>query len=822
MFIEYLSYFWVKVLFSDMDTSSSVISIDMPRIEDKEGLPIEAFARVQEIFNNVDWLDSRTEVANVLQQISASNMLLERLDNGVSIATSSLLKESLSGRFKSEPKTPESMTTPIPEKQSNSSFESSMDAYYNMNMKPLESKVLSENNIQIHASPGQGKQFISSLELSADSDSTEKIISSESKASLENDTEDHTLMTKENQSIPLVEPPMDTTSMNNNIEALESKSLSKNDTKCVTSMGEGKQSTLLIEPSMDANSMKKKIEPLESKTLSENDTGSLTFIAQANESIPSYEPSLDANSLKKRVEPQDLQVALQLPTQSKIISPRVRQASRSAPVLYCSSLQGSSVPISRYQSAPSALGITALLQDHAEMDTKDEVNHGVTMSPPSSTLSPSLLEVPKSIESSFTNVPSVSSSALLQSLAHKSSMDVPAVASPSPLESQPTSELMQPTITEHLENTMSDKSKKSLVSPPPPPQPQPTSNSQLTAIPLPPSSSMKSSFSTPPSLPPTSSPSTSFPGTSPHCTVKSSLKAPPPPPPPPLPTSVPLCPSSMKSSFSTLSSSPPAPPPPSSFPVTSHLTLRDSVITPPPLVPDPPPAPLPASSFLKSSISTPPSPPPAPPPPSSFPGTSLHSTIENSFKAPPPPPPPPSSTIQTSYSIPPPPHSDAHPNPSPMSMNNSAVTSGAPPPPPPPGHPRTISGPTLASPVPPPPPPPSSASQNLSKNSATAPPVPPPPFPTTNGLLKAGTPHGTGNGNVPPVPGPPSAPFGAKGRGLLRSNSKLQTTRRSNLKPYHWLKLTRVMHGSLWAETQKPDEASKYEFYVKPFLALHL
>lgn len=33
--------------------------------------------------------------------------------------------------------------------------------------------------------------------------------------------------------------------------------------------------------------------------------------------------------------------------------------------------------------------------------------------------------------------------------------------------------------------------------------------------------------------------------------------------------------------------------------------------------------------------------------------------------------------------------------------------------------------------------------------------------------------------------------------------------RRANLKPYHWLKLTRAMQGSLWAEAQKPDEASK-------------
>ena len=59
---------------------------------------------------------------------------------------------------------------------------------------------------------------------------------------------------------------------------------------------------------------------------------------------------------------------------------------------------------------------------------------------------------------------------------------------------------------------------------------------------------------------------------------------------------------------------------------------------------------------------------------------------------------------------------------------------------------------------------------------------------------------------------PPSvAPFNAKGRGLLRPLSRSQAQpRKANLKPYHWLKLTRAMQGSLWAEAQKSDEASKY------------
>jgi len=34
-------------------------------------------------------------------------------------------------------------------------------------------------------------------------------------------------------------------------------------------------------------------------------------------------------------------------------------------------------------------------------------------------------------------------------------------------------------------------------------------------------------------------------------------------------------------------------------------------------------------------------------------------------------------------------------------------------------------------------------------------------------------------------------------------------SRRSNLKPLHWVKVTRAMQGSLWAESQKPDETLK-------------
>lgn len=78
-----------------------------------------------------------------------------------------------------------------------------------------------------------------------------------------------------------------------------------------------------------------------------------------------------------------------------------------------------------------------------------------------------------------------------------------------------------------------------------------------------------------------------------------------------------------------------------------------------------------------------------------------------------------------------------------------------------------------------------------------SPPVPPPPAPAPFSRSH--------NGNIPPVPGPP---LGLKGRGILQNLKGQGQTRKANLKPYHWLKLTRAVQGSLWAEAQKSDEAA--------------
>ncbi|KAH9608399.1 hypothetical protein KSS87_007684, partial [Heliosperma pusillum] len=73
--------FRAEVLFSDMESNASVTAANLSCFEEKQGLPMEAFAKVQEFFSHVDWLDSRADAAlSVIQKISASCSSSESID----------------------------------------------------------------------------------------------------------------------------------------------------------------------------------------------------------------------------------------------------------------------------------------------------------------------------------------------------------------------------------------------------------------------------------------------------------------------------------------------------------------------------------------------------------------------------------------------------------------------------------------------------------------------------------------------------------------------------------------------------------------------
>ncbi|CAI0394787.1 unnamed protein product [Linum tenue] len=250
-------------------------------------------------------------------------------------------------------------------------------------------------------------------------------------------------------------------------------------------------------------------------------------------------------------------------------------------------------------------------------------------------------------------------------------------------------------------------------------------------------------------------------------------------------------------STSLLPSAPPRPPPPP-----STLALEENVVKAEP----PPPSPPPPSTSALEDNAVKAKPPPPPPPPPSCPVKATSPSMappkappppplpSSALSAPPPPPPPPLPPVSSSS---PPPatsrHSNAPPPPPPPPPCTARHTSSAPPSPP---------LPHSAAPQAPPPPPCSSAP------SAPSAPAPPPPPPSANGTSRAGSGGDALSGppsTVPPSPAPPmSAGLGGKGRlsRAIRNNQK-------KLKPLHWLKLTRAVQGSLWAEAQKSGEASK-------------
>ncbi|KAF2616735.1 hypothetical protein F2Q68_00041996 [Brassica cretica] len=75
--------FRAEVIFSEMGAGNNHVSVDLPDMEENDGLPMEAFAKVQEIFSDGEWLDPNSDVAvTVFNQITAANILQESLDSG--------------------------------------------------------------------------------------------------------------------------------------------------------------------------------------------------------------------------------------------------------------------------------------------------------------------------------------------------------------------------------------------------------------------------------------------------------------------------------------------------------------------------------------------------------------------------------------------------------------------------------------------------------------------------------------------------------------------------------------------------------------------
>ncbi|PUZ50912.1 hypothetical protein GQ55_6G112500 [Panicum hallii var. hallii] len=645
--------FRAEVLFSEMDTTNQFDPMEVSSIGEKEGLPIEAFAKVQEMFNNVDWLDPTGDAAIQLFQ-----------------------------------------------------------------------RLTSSENIQLRQgflSPS--KKEAESLELCSISP-----------------TNQHFDNHQQEQS-NVLHP----TFYMNKQESIGGRRLT------------------LLEPS----------------TNSEVKTG----ISVVQENLGSLVHKVDSNtkqstSLEKAI-PSTMKSILVLKDQNAKFDEQHGSDQRSSPTTTmshqfpvsgsCSALSGNSSPRSlsacpRFHSAPSDLGITALLEDHAEhSESFSSTITSITVSNVSTGIVKITSKLPSGQHSATTGTPIMPpapppptppsllvSDAIMISESKDSSQ--PALnhsGLPSYPERQSMFQSLATTLpTNHQKSSTSIAIESMPTSPAPPPLPLPMSlsTSSSSSIYHLPSDSMP--------VPPTS--------------FRPLVPAAPQPPPSPLPPPRPASPR-----FSPFRSPAPLPPPPPPAPASSSSSLN---LTGPPPFPPPPPSP-------RCSPSRPPAPPPPP----------LHTSSSTIRPAAQPPPLFSFTSSPVRPTAPPPP-------PAPTSL---PIRASAPPPPPPP---RTTSSP-------PPPPPPcysSKQSPNPIGNSMPSPPIPPPP---SHGG------HSGASGNIPP-PAPPGGNaklFGSHGRGPAPPSGSMSKSfyssqamsRRSNLKPLHWVKVTRAMQGSLWAESQKPDETLK-------------
>ncbi|XP_073276529.1 formin-like protein 18 isoform X2 [Primulina huaijiensis] len=601
--------------------------------------------------------------------------------------------------------------------------------------------------------------------------------------------------------------------------------------------------------------------------------------------------SLDKSLKTSENEKREPQVVVQRPAKCKVISQRASPTSISTPALYSNSFQCAPIAISKYHGAPSALGITALLHDHAEFNK--EAYYSSKPSAPEQTILgkqsnnsetrkdstplPPQLPPPPPPPSLFRSTRSLHppvSPSVPQSPPSLLSLEVPPV-SPRPLSSPSLPATCQihhskssgihsslPSSSLLLQLRQESPPLQSLVRvsvTPPPPSPPPSQSMSYLSVPVQPSiqfgldckmsAHIRQQFPMP-HLPPPPPLCTAY-NTSLSSSGKSFS---------PTPVSSPSCFSEMASTpridqsqvvFPTNLPRPLTPnsysrnqssgPPPHSSSVKKALpSFQSTSSAPPPPPPPPPPQPFLGKAKSPSLLSFPLPPPPSAtstspspkilqpvaPPPSCIKETaSLPSIRDLSLASPVSTPALPSSIGPTILNL-----SIIIPSPTALLPGDSASiscqdSSLVP-------EKLSVVLPTL----PAPPPPPCSRLATVYSGSFTAPPsptpqssgqkeasvincqtVPPPPAPLPNGLSKSGTTplqsrSSVRGGNIP------TPPVG-KGKFQLRASGRVHDlAKKTSLKPYHWLKLTRAMYGSIWAEAQKPEEASKYVSYSLCYL----
>ncbi|XP_073289629.1 formin-like protein 18 isoform X2 [Primulina huaijiensis] len=708
--------FRAEVIFSEMDAAASTVPLEFSCFEEKDGLPLEAFAKVQEMFNSVDWLVPKGDAAvEVLQNLSLSNAVIE--------ACSHSEKSPENHHPAMQEYSAESPTNLTSDKQSN-----------------FSPQVSSNIDVLKQADPQANK--------------IEAVI-----------------FTK-----PTPVPPGEPTPLTSTVKTLHllhTKQLGS-DARVIDIARAGPCLT-------------------ETEIMSSNTFFSTSPISPTNDLV--------VGPGQSRVSP-----TTPPPPLTPSLEDRIEVQSGVGPPLWSPEMPSVSTPLSKDDT--TVAGDLSLSSTRSPMsDDSAMIFRSLTLTPPHSAE-----EMAKVSRAVSLPPPPLPPPPLPRSSNHSSSTE-DAVICDRVVSTLPVSHSFVPN---NIQRTKTE---------PPPPPPSPHFSCTWTtyvtlkiashvSVPLkedsvsisgrhnsndPPMDHSSSGFE-PLSLPPLS--------ITPLLMNNLATKpppSPPPPPPPPLvlpneilsdrggrlplhPPRTPVPISTLKEHLGSLVAPPtptltppqPPPPPPLAMPMMDGSATR-CVPGPPP----PPPPPHPPISPMKEhlgSVVAPPTPPPPPPPPLASPmmdGSAKRST-------PPPPPPPP------------------------MSPGESSSIRGGRPPPPPPFHSRK--GPSSMSPPPPPPVPALSAKDGClpTLDAPSIPSVPPPlnSYKEASNVTTTTTRASSFPGS--PSPPPPSiTPPAVKGKSLLSRTLTSKNNQTKKLKPLHWLKLSRAVSGSLWAETQKSGEASK-------------
>ncbi|XP_073034106.1 formin-like protein 18 isoform X2 [Primulina eburnea] len=714
--------FRAEVIFSEMDAAASTVPVDFSCFEEKDGLPLEAFAKVQEMFSSVDWLVPKGDVTvEVLQHLSLSDAVIEA--------------------FSHSEKSPEYQHPAMLEYSTESPTNLSSDKHSNF------SPQLSSNTDVLKLVDPQANKI------------------------------EEVMFTKPTPVSPGELTPLPSTVKTLNL--LHSKQLGS-DARVIDIARAGPR---LTETEITSSETFFSTSPIPST----NDPVIGSGQSQVSPATPSSPPT---SSLEEKID----------------------ALSGIDPLLWSPEMPSVSTPLSKNDST-AASDFSLSSTKRPTSDDRVIISRPLTLTPPHS--AKEMAKVPRAVS------PPPPSRSLNHSSSTAGEVICNRVVSLSPVS--------QPFVPNNIQTT------KTKLPPPPPPPPLsstwttyvtlkiasqiPVASNQFTNDPIK-EDSVSASGHLPSNDPlmehSSSSVETSSPSplssTSPlmnNLDTKPSHN--PPPPPPSSPPHVPISP--LKENLGSLGAPPTPtpqlpPPPPLAMPMADGLATR--------CVPGPPPPPPPISPMkehLGSVVaprppSLPPTPPPPPPPPS-LASPLMDDSAKRSTPCPPPPPPSLASPMMNasakrSTPCPPPPP--------PMSRGESSSIRGGPPlPPPPPLH--SGNGPSSMYPPSSPSVPAVSEKDGYppTLHAPSIPSVPPPPLNSYKEApnVPAMTNKASGVSGSPSPPPPSITPPGIKGKSLLSRTLTSRNNQTKKLKPLHWLKLSRAVSGSLWAETQKSGEASK-------------